>query len=48
MFESAPESPTTPGEDPGAPSEGEEPGGPPAPDTGGDEPAEGGEEAPTG
>jgi hypothetical protein len=48
MFESAPESPTTPGEDPGAPAEGE-PSGPP--DTGGEpggDPGEGGEEAPTG
>lgn len=51
MFESAPESPVTPGEDPGAPGEGDQPGGEPAPDTGGEpggDPAEGGEESPTG
>ena len=50
MFESAPEAPVTPSEDPGAPAEGDEPTAPP-PDTGGEpggDPGEGGEEAPTG
>jgi hypothetical protein len=51
MLESAPETPVTPGEDPGAPAEGDEPAGPPPegePGEPGGEPGEGGEEAPTG